>query len=99
MSKIHIPALACAIFWAGAAEAQQAPDEPQNSVIVVTGEKSNRTLQDTLTSVAVTTPERIRQENILTIQPWTRRRDAYLLSDLIAQLSMTRSRLLSELSV
>lgn len=68
MSKIHIPALACAIFWAGAAEAQQAPEEPQNSDIVVTGEKSNRTLQDTLTSVAVTTPERIRQENILTIQ-------------------------------
>lgn len=32
-------------------------------------------------------------------QQWTRRRDAYLLSDLIAQLSMTRSRLLSELSV
>lgn len=31
-------------------------------------------------------------------QPWTRRRDAYLLSDLIAQLSMTRNRILSELA-
>lgn len=31
-------------------------------------------------------------------QPWTRRRDAYLLSDLIAQLSMTRNRVISELA-
>ncbi|MEE4452228.1 hypothetical protein [Novosphingobium resinovorum] len=31
-------------------------------------------------------------------QPWTRRRDAYLLSDLIAQLSMTRNRVIAELS-
>ncbi|AXB76254.1 hypothetical protein [Novosphingobium sp. P6W] len=31
-------------------------------------------------------------------QPWTRRRDAYLLTDLIAQLSMTRGRILSELA-
>ena len=44
-----------------------APDV-QPDDIIVTGEKSNRTLQETTTSVAVTTPERIRQENILTIQ-------------------------------
>lgn len=31
-------------------------------------------------------------------QPWTRRRDAYLLSDLIAQLSMTRNRVIAELA-
>jgi outer membrane receptor protein involved in Fe transport len=65
MSTIQISALACAMVWASAANAQE---EPQNVDIVVKGEKSNRTLQDTPTSVAVTTPERIRQENILTIQ-------------------------------
>jgi len=51
--------------------AQQTADSTQDVQpydISVTGEKSNRTLQDTPTSVAVTTPERIRQENILTIQ-------------------------------
>lgn len=68
MRHIHISALAVAIFWAGAATAQQAAEESPAADIVVTGEKSNRTLQDTPTSVAVTTPERIRQENILTIQ-------------------------------
>jgi iron complex outermembrane recepter protein len=68
MRHIHISALACAIFWASAANAQQVSEEPQESEIIVTGEKSNRTLQDTPTSVAVTTPERIRRENILTIQ-------------------------------
>ncbi|WP_448664615.1 TonB-dependent receptor [Sphingomonas sp. CJ20] len=68
MRHIHISALACAIFWASAANAQQVSEELQDSEIVVTGEKSNRTLQDTPTSVAVTTPERIQQENILTIQ-------------------------------
>lgn len=48
--------------------AQQAADEPATDDIIVTGEKSNRTLQDTTTSVAVTTPERIKDENILSIQ-------------------------------
>jgi len=51
--------------------AQEVPastQETQPDDIIVTGEKSNRTLQETTTSVAVTTPERIRQENILTIQ-------------------------------
>lgn len=51
-----------------AALAQQAPEAESGDDIIVTGEKSNRTLQDTITSVAVTTPERIAQENILTIQ-------------------------------
>lgn len=58
--------------WACAAPvvAQTVADgaEPPSSDIVVIGEKSNRTLQDTPTSVAVTTPERIRDENIQTIQ-------------------------------
>lgn len=51
--------------------AQEVPASTQETRpddIIVTGEKSNRTLQDTTTSVAVTTPERIRQETILTIQ-------------------------------
>lgn len=36
--------------------------------IVVTGEKTSRSLQDTTTSVAVTTAQRIEDENILTLQ-------------------------------
>ena len=51
-----------------AQRASSTSEEPRPDDIVITGEKSNRTLQDTTTSVAVTTPERIRQENILTIQ-------------------------------
>ncbi|MEJ8630387.1 Plug domain-containing protein [Sphingomonas sp. I4] len=51
-----------------AQQATAAAQDGQPGDIIVTGEKSNRTLQDTTTSVAVTTPERIRQENILTIQ-------------------------------
>lgn len=51
-----------------AQEVSASTQETQPDDIIVTGEKSNRTLQDTTTSVAVTTPERIRQENILTIQ-------------------------------
>jgi outer membrane receptor protein involved in Fe transport len=47
-------------------------DEPvaatsQNDIIV-TGEKANRTLQDTNASVAVTTTRRITQENLVTLQ-------------------------------
>nr|WP_086491296.1 TonB-dependent receptor [Novosphingobium panipatense] len=53
------------------AQAQQAapvydgggPDD-----IIVTGEKSARTLQETPTSIAVTTPQKIEQENLITIQ-------------------------------
>lgn len=36
--------------------------------IVVTGEKIDRTLQETTTSVAVTTPRRLQEENIQTVQ-------------------------------
>lgn len=65
--------LLCTAALAGATPglAQQMPAPAQDAApddIVVTGEKSNRTLQKTPTSVAVTTPERIRQENILTVQ-------------------------------
>jgi outer membrane receptor protein involved in Fe transport len=59
------------LIAASPSRAQQAPafaQEAQPDDIIVTGEKSNRTLQETTTSVAVTTPERIRQENILSIQ-------------------------------
>lgn len=44
------------------------PDDAATDDIVVTGEKSRRTVQETMTSVAVVTPARIRQENIQTIQ-------------------------------
>ncbi|RKF21823.1 TonB-dependent receptor [Altericroceibacterium spongiae] len=36
--------------------------------IIVTGEKSSRTLQETVTSVAVVTTQRIKDENLITIQ-------------------------------
>ena len=68
MRTIHITALGFALFWAGTAQAQQATDGAPDGDIIVTGEKSNRTVQETTTSVAVTTPARIEQENILTIQ-------------------------------
>ncbi|MEH3103745.1 MAG: TonB-dependent receptor [Sphingomonas phyllosphaerae] len=64
--------IACLIYTAALAaatpgRAQQVQDALPDDIIV-TGEKSNRTLQQTATSVAVTTPERIGQENILTVQ-------------------------------
>lgn len=52
------------IAVAGTADAVEA----DRDVIIVTGEKAQRSLQDTTTSVAVTTPKRIRDENIATIQ-------------------------------
>jgi len=42
--------------------------EPMGEEIIVTGEKTDRTLQETTTSVSVTTNRRIAQENVLTIQ-------------------------------
>lgn len=68
MHNVQISVLAVAMVWASAASAQQVSEEPQGTDIIVTGEKTNRTVQETTTSVAVTTPERIEQENILTIQ-------------------------------
>ncbi len=62
---------AAALFGAAPGFAQQVQEPTvatQGDDIIVIGEKSNRTLQDTPTSVAVTTPERIAQENIQSIQ-------------------------------
>ncbi|TIX51686.1 TonB-dependent receptor [Alteraurantiacibacter aquimixticola] len=52
---------------ASAEDGEDAYDSPQDT-IVVTGEKTERSLQETTTSVAVTTTERIEQENVQTIQ-------------------------------
>ena len=70
MRTIHMLLAGAAFAWAVPALAQEADttaDLP-TADIIVTGEKSNRSLQETTTSVAVTTAERIEQENILTIQ-------------------------------
>ena len=60
-----------ALCWAGAASAQAvelASADNGPDVIIVTGEKAKRSLQDTTASVAVTTPRRIEEENLLSIQ-------------------------------
>lgn len=54
-----------ALCWSGLAAAEERDAE---SAIIVTGEKAGRPLQDTLTSVAVTTPRRIDQENLVSVQ-------------------------------
>jgi outer membrane receptor protein involved in Fe transport len=64
---------ACSLFAIHAANPAfgQAPAggaEDDADTIIVTGEKANRSLQNTLTSVSVTTPKRIQQENLVTIQ-------------------------------
>ncbi|WP_179509687.1 TonB-dependent receptor [Sphingomonas melonis] len=58
-----------ALLTAMPASAQQAriAEAPEDD-IVVTGEKTNRTVQDTPTSVAITTPDRMREETIQTVQ-------------------------------
>lgn len=59
--------LASCLLLALQAQAQQAPgpaDATELDRIVVTGEKTERSLQETTTSVAVTTAERIEQENL-----------------------------------
>lgn len=48
--------------------AQETAPADQPAEIIVTGEKSSRSLQETTASVAVVTDERIADENILTIQ-------------------------------
>jgi outer membrane receptor protein involved in Fe transport len=57
---------------ASPALAQRAPDEfvdeGARAEIIVTGEKSARSLQDTPTSIAVTTADRIRKEALISIQ-------------------------------
>ena len=61
--------IAGALGAAGAAQGQVAPETPPAAdEIIVTGEKAGRTLMETTTSVAITTPTRMTQENILTVQ-------------------------------
>lgn len=67
--------LAAASTWgllgsqaAWAEEAAPVGADDGREVIIVTGEKSERSLQDTTASVAVTTPEKIEEENLLSIQ-------------------------------
>jgi len=63
-----------ALGWAGAGAAQSAETvqlaslDRGDAVIIVTGEKAERSLQDTVTSVAVVTPRRIEDEHIVTLQ-------------------------------
>ncbi|HWK42322.1 MAG TPA: TonB-dependent receptor [Croceibacterium sp.] len=58
-----------ALSLAAKAQAQDtASEDPGNNAIIVTGEKAERSLQDTNTSVAVITPRRIEQENLITLQ-------------------------------
>src|SRR5688572_4412478 len=56
-----------AITFSCSAAAQEAQPEP-NDEIVVTGEKTQRSLQDTVSSVAVITPRRVEEENLVTLQ-------------------------------
>ena len=53
------------LSWSAAAVAAEGDDQPE---IIVTGEKVERSVRDTITSVAVTTPDRIREENLVTLQ-------------------------------
>ena len=56
-------------YGAGAALANERADDVSGvEEIVVTGEKSNRTLQQTPTSIAVTTADRIEKETLLSVQ-------------------------------
>lgn len=55
--------------WAEAVDAEGAPNDEQSTAVeavIVTGEKTSRSLQQTVTSVAVTTAARIERENIQT---------------------------------
>lgn len=65
ISASALPLLSPSI--ASAQELDDVSDTPQD-LIIVTGEKAERSLQETTTSVAVTTTERIEQENVQTIQ-------------------------------
>lgn len=62
-------AMAALAVPAAAQQASSLPDEgPAPGDIIVTGEKSARTLQETPTSIAVTTSERIERETLISIQ-------------------------------
>ncbi|MGE4321669.1 MAG: TonB-dependent receptor [Sphingobium sp.] len=68
----HLTFTTCSILAvcsAGAASAHAADEGAQApETIIVTGEKVNRSLQDTTSSVAVVTARRMEQENLVTIQ-------------------------------
>src|SRR6218665_3560474 len=63
---LWVSGLALAAF-PGTAFAQQVPEDSQRDVIIVTGEKIDRSLQDTPASVAVTTAQKIDDENIRSV--------------------------------
>lgn len=60
--------LACLAVIPSVVRAQEVPAGDAPGEIIVTGEKTTRSLQETTASVAVTTDTRLGQENILTIQ-------------------------------
>jgi iron complex outermembrane receptor protein len=64
---LSIAASLSALAWSSQALAQSV-DQDIGDDIIVTGEKAERTLQETTTSVAVITPRRIAEENILSLQ-------------------------------
>lgn len=64
-----IPSIAAAQDAAGQGAPDQRADEAgSDNTIIVTGEKVDRSLQDTTASIAVTTAERVAEENIQTLQ-------------------------------
>jgi outer membrane receptor protein involved in Fe transport len=69
---MHSLLSSCALLLMGATPAVAQPaDQPpaqQGDDIIVNGEKADRTIQHTTTSIAVTTPQRLKDEAILTIQ-------------------------------
>ncbi len=64
LTTVSTLALGCT----GTAAAQATDSDSASETIIVTGEKAGRSLQDTVTSVAVIVPRRIELENILSMQ-------------------------------
>lgn len=69
------PFTSCALLLLSSTSAVAHPSTPEPSAdqtapddIIVTGEKSDRTIRHTTTSIAVTTPEKLKEEAILSIQ-------------------------------
>ena len=67
-SHLLVVASISSMGWSAAAVAAEAPAGADTDEIIVTGEKAERSLQETVTSIAVTTPRRIEEENLVTIQ-------------------------------
>lgn len=63
-----VPTVALAQEFAGTAGSDAADPTPATNTIIVTGEKIDRTLQETVASVSVTTAEQIEEQNIQTLQ-------------------------------